>query len=298
MRKPVTLVLLVGLVLAGCSDDGTDDSGLLGALGRVRATVQTRMAVEYGRPARVRELVDQHGNRYRALVGMGYSSVASYSLTVKDALDLDLGGFDEAILAGAPPKQATVLLGQYDVSAVDGKLRDLHVDGKAGDGGTRWRAADDYEINLEDGPFADVAPLAQFNDIRTGVGSFAFAPAAAGIDWVTEPGDTTLADDDVLGPLARCLGDVVAAQLSSAGQAVAVRDDATEVICLKADRAKVSDALKGDVPSTGKPWDELVPGARVDQYGALARVTIPPRDDQEVGRVLRMMRTADLAWLQ
>jgi alkylated DNA nucleotide flippase Atl1 len=40
-----------------------------------------------------------------------------------------------------------------------------------------------------------------------------------------------------------------------------------------------------------------VPGAKVDQYEALARVTIPPRDDQQVGRVLRMMRNADLAWL-
>jgi hypothetical protein len=110
VRKPMTVAVAVavavvvvvaaGLVLAGCADDSTDQSALLGnrllhALGRVRATAQTRTSVEYGEPAAVKALVDNvrdkdGGNdggkdnakdklRYQMLQGVGYSSVSMYS---------------------------------------------------------------------------------------------------------------------------------------------------------------------------------------------------------------------------
>jgi hypothetical protein len=292
--KRVAIIAAVGLVLAGCSDDPAEEDGLLGALGRVRATAETRVAVEYGEPAAVRALMAKDEDRYQTLRGYGYGSIAMYSVTVEDTLGLDLDGFDGAIHVGEPPKRATVLWGEYDVAAVDGKLRGMDVDGKEGFGETRWNSGADHEIDLADGPFAGVVGPAQFNNIRTAARSFAFAPAAAAIDWVTAPGDETLAGDDVLAPLARCLGDVVAAHLMATGEAVGVREDGTEVICLDADKADVSDALEGEVPSTREPWDRMLPGAEVDQDGALARVTVPARDDKPVGRVLRLMVTRDL----
>lgn len=285
MLKIVAIAVSAGLLLAGCSDDTTED-GLLGAMGRVRATAETRVFVEYGKPGAT-----------EALRGYGYSAIAPYAERLKDTLALDLDGFDQAIHVGNPPKQATILWGDYDVATVDDKLRGLDIDDEAQFGGTRWRSADDNEISF-DGPFTDMAPPAQLNNILTTDDSFAFAPAAEGIDWVAEPGDDTLADDDVLAPLATCLGDVVAAQLMATGEAVGVRQDSTEVICLKGDQDQVSAALKEDMPSTGEPWDSLLPGAEVTQDGALARVTVPAQDGKPVGRVLRLAMTGDLASLR
>jgi hypothetical protein len=293
VRKPVVIIVAAGLVLAGCSDDAADQGGLLGALGRVRATADTRKSVEYGEPAAVRGLVGDNKARYQLLQGYGYGSIASYSLKVKDTLGLDLTGFDGAIVAGDPPNQATTLWGEYDRSTVDKKLGDLKIDNEKGLGGTRWRAADDHEVNL-DGPFTDVVPPAQFNDILTRDGAFAFSPASAGVEWVTEPGDGTLADDSVLAPLAKCLGDVVVARLQATGQAAGVRRDGTDVICLKADEDQVSKALKGDSPATGEPWDQLLPRATVDEAEGLARVTAPAGDDRPAGRGLQMMLNHDL----
>lgn len=296
MFKIVAITVSAGLLLAGCSDDAKED-GLLGALGRVRATAENRVSVEYGEPAAVRALLDQDKARYQTLRGFGYSAVAQYGGRLDDALGLDLDGFYQAIHVGNPPKQTTILWGEYDVATVDDKLRGLNIDDEAQFGGTRWRSADDNEISF-DGPFIDMAPPAQLNNILTTNGSFAYAPAAEGIDWVADPGDDTLADDDVLAPLATCLGDVVAAQLMATGEAVGVRQDSTEVICLEGDQARVSAALKEDLPSTGEPWDSVLPGAEVTQDGALARITVPAQDGEPVGRVLRLILNGDLAGLR
>ncbi|TDV44297.1 hypothetical protein [Actinophytocola oryzae] len=300
MLKPAVILLCAGLVLAGCSnDDAGDESGLLSALGQVRATPETRKAVEYGEPAAVRALLAEDRDRYQLLQGFGYGTIASYAIVVGETLSLHLDEFDSAISVGQPPKQATVLWGKYDVAAVDGKLRGLGIDGRAADDATRWRAADDYEIDLANGPFADLAPTPQLNDILTRDWSFAFAPAAAGIDWVTDAGDETLAGDDVLASLARCLGDVVAAQLQATRQAVGVREDGTQLICLDGDRARVSDALDGDMPSTARPWHDVLPGAEVTEDGDLVRVTVPPPpDDTPVGQVMRVMQNGDLDGLR
>jgi hypothetical protein len=291
--RTVAIIVAAGLVLAGCSDDTADQGGLLGALGRVRATAETRKSVEYGEPTAVRALMDKSKSRYVLLQGYGYGSIAPYSLKIKDTLGLDLTAFDGAIVAGDPPDQATALWGEYDTSTVDTKLGDLKIDSDKGLGGTRWRVADDHEVNL-DGPFTDVAPPAQFNNILTRDGAFAFSPASAGIEWVTEPGDETLAGDDVLAPLAKCLGDVVVARMVATGQAAGVRRDGSDVICLKADKDQVSKALKGDSPTTGEPWDELLPHAAVDEAEGLARVTAAAGDDRPAGRGLQMMLNHDL----
>jgi len=308
VRKPLTIIVATGLVLAGCSDDSTGQSGLLGsglllALGRVHATEQTRASVEYGEPAAVKALVDKVKGkdnakdklRYQMLQGVGYSSIASFSVSLEESLGLRLDGFDGAIFAGKAPKQATVLWGDYDVDAVEGKLRDLDIDGEPAYGGTRWRSAGDYEIDLG-GPFADTVPLQQLNDIVTSDGRFAFAPAKEAVEWVTEPGDETLAGDDVLVGLAKCLGDVVAAQLQGTGEAVGVRGDGTQIICLKGDVDRVSDVLTGNMPS-GRPWQDVLPGAAAAEAEGLVRVTVPPPESGPVGQVLAVMRNGDLAGL-
>lgn len=279
-------------MLAGCSgEDGAPvpfGSGLLGALGKVRANSDTRVAVEYGAPARVREL----GERFRGLEGYGFGTIANSAKRVDDAIGLDLRSFDEGVVVGQPPRWGSVLWGDYDVSGVDDKLAELGIDRAELGEGTIWTSGKDFEIDFADGPFVGVVPTNQFNDIWTADGSFAFAPARAGVEWVTDAGGETLADDDTVGGFARCLGDVVAARIDRG--AAGVREDGTEVVCLAGEQARVEEALDGDVPSTREPWDELLPDAKVEQDGGLVRITVPDSGDRPAGRVLRAMMTGDL----
>ena len=287
-------VVLVGVLVAGCGGEGSTRPadpvvpGLLGMLAAVRGSADTRVAVEYGAPARVREL----GERFRMLQGYGYGTIASSARLIDDAIGVDLAGFDQGIVVGQPPRWGALLLGDYDLGAVNSRLRGRGVEQVERDGGSVWTSGEDFEINLADGAFAGVVPTNEFNTVRTADGSFAFAPSAAGVEAVTSAGDTSLADDDQVSGIARCLGDVVAARIEGVG--AGVREDGAEVLCLDADLRAVEEMLRGDVPSTGEAWDELLPGASVEEDGGLVRVTAPGRESEPVGRVLRAMMTGDL----
>lgn len=297
MLTSLTAVLAAALVAAGCGGEPTSSrSGLVDALAKVRATADTTTYVEFGAPNRVPD-----GDRFQPLAGYGYAQVAQMAERIREKLGLDLTEFDAGVLAGQPPRWVGAVWGEYDTAAVEGKLTELGVtrEGEKS-AATRWRGGEDDEIDLEGGPLAEVVRLNQFNTLRTADGSFAYAPAAAGLDWVAAPGENTLADSladhEAIGPLARCLGDVVAAVLTDAGHAVGVRADGTEVICVDASTATVERALEGAVPSTQEPWDELLPGAQVDESAGRTRVTVPAPDsaDRPVGRVMRLMTSRDV----
>jgi hypothetical protein len=293
---------VAALALAGCGGGGDatrngptgGDVGLMAALGKVRATAETRVYIDYGSPGRIRALDDQ--DRFEQLRGYGYSSIANYAKVVAEKLDFDPASLNEGVVAGQPPRWAGVLWGDYDVAAVDGRLGDLGIDEQDDGDATRWNSGDDFEIDLANGPFTGIVSTSEFNNIRTADGSFAYSPARAGIDWVTDAGDETLADDDVVAPLATCLGDVVAATIAD-GQAAGVRatsDEVTEVICLEGDKGRVEKELaEGSTPSTRQPWSDILPGAKVVDAGdGLVRITATPKDT--VGRSLRLIQTRDL----
>lgn len=84
------------------------------------------------------------------------------------------------------------------------------------------------------------------NSIYTSDRAFAYAPAAAGVGWVTDVGDETLAGDERISGLARCLGDVVAARIEQG--AVGVRVDGTEVFCVDGDLDAVKRLWTGTCP--------------------------------------------------
>lgn len=282
---------MVGALVVGCGGEdppAPDESGLLGALGKVRATADTRVAVEYGAPARVRAL----GERFRMVEGYGFGTIANSAKLVDEAIGVDAGSFDGGIVVGRAPRWGAVLWGDYDVAAVDDKLTGLGVDGAEQGGATLWTSGEDYEVSLGEGPFVGVVQLNQFNDVRTAPGSFAFAPARVGVEWVTEAGDETLADDPTVSGFARCLGDVVAARIED-GAAAGVRGDGREVACVEGERGAVEKALAGDVPSIREPWDSMLPGVTVEEDGGLVRV-VAPGGDEPAGRLLQAMTTGDL----
>jgi hypothetical protein len=324
VHRPLTLLAAVLLAsCAACSDTGSGDgdgsggdTGLRDALGRVAATDSTRQYVEYGDVALLSKLADgPDGRRFLGVSGYGFSRLATTSTIIADKLRFDATAMDGAVVAGQPPDTTGLLWGDYDVAAVEQKLADLGIPSEDDDGGKRWTSAKDHEIAF-DGPLAGIARTSELNVIRTADGTFAYAPARAGVDAVTEPGGDTLGDDPVLLRLSGCLGDVAAALLvaptgddpTAYGVGIRATEDGeiTEVACLspdgdpKAVRDHVERELEnGTTPSTRQPWDELLPDATVDvvEYGAVVRLVAKPAAGAPAGRVFNMLQTRDLAAL-
>lgn len=310
----VAIVAVVGGLVAGCSSEEGPTSGLLAMLGKVRATPQSRAYIEYGDLDRQRELASAAPARTRSLRGTGLGNLAQYTVTVKDGIGLDLLGMHEAIRVGEPPEWAGLVVGDYDVDAVNKHLADrgVHRDGED-DGVTSWSSAADNELR-QDGPMAGVVPLNEFTKVRTGGGSFAYAPNKD-LDWVADPGDDTLADDPALRDLADCLGDVLSAHITDVGPsklmvATGVRatspTDATEVICAEpgADRAsqlqqRTLSELANGRTTRRQPWTQVLPGAEVDIAGkgsTCVRITMPTPAKKAIGTATAL-RDNDLAEL-
>ena len=324
VHRPLTLLATVLLACcAACSDGdsgggsvGAADTGLRDALGRVAATDSTRQYVEYGDVALLGKLADgPDGKRFLGVSGYGFGRLAATSKIIADKLHFDPAAMDGAVTAGQPPDTTGLLWGDYDVAAVDTALADLDIPSEDDDGGKRWTSARDHEISF-DGPLAGIAQTSELNVIRTADGTFAYAPARAGVDAVTEPGGDTLADDSVLLRLSGCLDEVTAAILVAPTEddptayGVGIRategGDVTEVACLspKGDAKAVRDHAEqeienGTTPTGRQPWVDLLPDATVDvvEYGAVVRIAAKPAAGEPVGRVFTMLQTRDLATL-
>ena len=185
-------------------------------------------------------------------------------------------------------------MGDYDVDAVNDRLGGKGSERAADGSATRWTSGHDFEIDFE-GPFAGVVQTNQFNSVRTADGSFAYAPSRSGVDWVTDPGEETLAGDERIGGW-RCASGTSWPPGSSRWPPGCSRTGPRWSVSTGR-RPPSSGALDGEVPSTRQPWDELLPGWKVEQTGDFVRVTAPADDDLPVGRGLRAMLTRDLQGL-
>ena len=323
MLRPLTLV--VAVLLACCTacsgsdsgaSDGAADSGLRDALGRVAATDATRKYVEYGDVALLSKLADgPDGKRFLGVSGYGFSQLAATAKVIADELHFDPTTMDGAVLAGQPPDTAGLLWGDYDAAPVEQALADRDIPSEDDGGGKRWTSAKDRELTLA-GPLAGIARTSELNVIRTADDTFAYAPARAGVDAVTTPGDDTLADDPVMHRLSGCLDEVAAAVLVApsaddptaygVGLRATEDGDVTEIACIspdgdpKAVRDHAEQEIKnGTTPTTRQPWTQLLPDAAVDvvEFGAVVRIVAKPGADDPVGRVIQMLLTRDLAVL-
>jgi hypothetical protein len=315
MVRSRVLAITLGVVtmagVAGCSDDadGGGGSGLMAALGKVKATDSTRGYVEYGNLDATRSLHEADKKRFVLLTGFGTGELRNYARVTASAEGL---GFDPqaqrtAIAAGSPPEWAAIIWGDYDVNAVNGRFAELGIERSANGDTTTWTSSADGDIDLRD-PLVQIAGPGTLNNVRTAPGSFAFAPKSQTLSWVTDPGGDTLAGDQTMKSLANCLGDVVAAVInrsrdSDATIAVGVRapstTDVTEVICVAPgtrDPASIRDHITseladGRAPATGGPWSDLLPNAKAELAGlpSAVRVTATPEADKPAGRVFQLM---------
>lgn len=311
--RTIVTVLAAALAAGACSGgtltDAVPTAGLLGALGDVRATDQTRAYLEYGDGPRIAELAEADRDRFLRLRGLGLGSVGLSSEGTEEKLGVDLVTLGHTLQAGRPPDQGVVILGGYDRDAVESRLADLDIPRTDRDGAAYWRSADDHAIDpRRKGPFGGVA-LNEFNVIRTAPGSLAFGPSAAGVDAVTGAGeDGSLADDPALAGAVGCLEDVVAAivhtpegesQIYAVGVRASSPEDVTEVLCLAFPEAPAArdrierELAEGDTPR-GPAWSEVLPDSRVEVVGELIRITARPAAAAQAGVVFQLLQTMAL----
>lgn len=305
-------VTIVGVV--GCSDDAEGgESGLLEALGKVRATDSTRGYVEYGNVAATRALHEADRERFVTLTGFGMGNLRTYYKVVSEDLAFDPLTMRAAIMAGNPPGWSAIIWGDYDVNAVNNRFAGLGIERASNGDTTTWTTSADGTIDLNR-PIVKIAGATTLNNVRTAPGSFAFSPTRDTLSWVTDPGGDTLAKDPTMKTLAQCLGDVVAAIITRAegrteSVAVGVRapstTDVTDVICVAPgtrDPASIRDHATGQLaggqsPQANRPWSELLPNAKVETASLpdpVVRITATPGAGNPPGRVIQMLLNREL----
>jgi hypothetical protein len=303
-------VALVAVLLAGCTaeadvPDAPPPTGLLGALAGVRAADGSAELVEYGDVATVRALVAGDAERFGDLEGYGYSPVAEAGGALVDVVGFDPARATSALRVGQSAWAALLRL-EVDVDAVGAKLTAL---GGRRDAGGTWTTAGDGEVS-PGGPLSRVGVVTGFQRVRVAAGSVAHATTAEALGWVSGPGDQSLADDPMIGELARCLGEVPVALITrprtglpvAAGVRATPGGEATEVVCVpdenpKALAGRVQDNLENSAVVGGEPWSAVLPGARVEQPAdqtGVVRVVVPAGPGTRAGRVFRAWHRGDL----
>ncbi|GAA3885356.1 hypothetical protein GCM10022243_57730 [Saccharothrix violaceirubra] len=273
--------------------------GLVGALSRVKATHEGAAYVEYGDLAALR---GYDVDRFKTVAHVGLSDLAPRGAKIADVTGFDPTAADTVLRVGQPPKWAGVLRMKVPVDAVNGKFEGLGAQREDGGGGTTWTTAKDNAVDLA-GPFGSLGVMAAFNQVRVTPDGLFHAPSAETLGWFTAPGDLTLDRHPAVGPLARCLGDVVVAVIANplgrlpVAAGVRVVDGvATDVLCGGAAGVdRVRDNVAAVAARPGAPAgiaDAAVEADRDD----LVRVVVPTGDGP-VGRTVRMITTGDAASL-
>ncbi|ONI83063.1 hypothetical protein ALI144C_18705 [Actinosynnema sp. ALI-1.44] len=303
--KTVVTVLALPLSLAACSGEPSSSPGstpvpvsetrsLLDALGKVKATAETRAYIEYGKPGET-----------KTQLHAGYATIAPYSARLADRLKLDPGKFTAALTVGQPPDAAGILWGDYDTAAVNQALADAKIRREDKDGAAVWTVGEDNKVQL-DGPLREAAPPTGFTKLHVATGSFAYAGSAASLATVTDPGQDTLAKDKDVQALAGCLKDVVAATIVRSERdpmpaAIGVLADGTEALCVlpaegKAEdvREQIADKVGTGKSITGQPWQDLLPNAAAEVVDGQPRTVRLTGKPQRPGLLFKALANRDL----
>lgn len=291
MRCLLGIVVLAAATLTACSDgsglagDPTEVTGFEEALSRIAATDATRTAVSYDDTATLVEVAGATSyDGYGYLRGLGAPALAAYSTILAEQASVDLAAADFTISAGEPPGTVGLVAGGQDADAATSGLTAVGYE-EAGDHLVAPALA-------ESDPSWGALSLAMAQVRLTGsdaVYGYQDSDLADGVD----PSEPTLADDPLIAALANCLGDVVAAQISTAdigakptAVAVGVRipdgpdETAQATVCVSwadegaADRyaENLPDALSADSPGTGQPYADLLTETKVTNLGGDAHV--------------------------
>jgi len=308
----------LALALAGCSSSGplpdptsTRPSAPATPLARALATVRVSGSapdVQFGRPAEVLRITGGAvSGPYSAAVGYGTGDLAQYARITSDVLGFDPMQAAYAVTAGSPPRSGTLLAGMPSLSAVATKAKALKATTSAQGRQTVYRCRPDYRISATDALGKAFGGGLSPNVLSVSGSDLRVAQAAAGLAAVSG-GAHTLADDADYRALADCLGDPLAAELTTdppvdphlPASAAATTTPARSVravgvglsgskgarpadrMCVAADSAGHAARLaatiraalaRGRSTATGQPWKELLTAVSVSTSGSVVAVS-------------------------
>jgi len=213
----ISLAILIVAVTA-CSGGsspgggGSGGTGLESALSRVADTASNRSQVTYDDTAALVRLAGTNPastKGFAGLRGSGVPSVAENFYTVPGGVGFDLFGEDYSISAGEPPQSVSLMAGGQSASQITSHLTGL---GWKRSGGAGKLAGPPLAAGSSAGELAIGAAQVQ----PTG-SDVVFGYSGANLSLIGSPKGATLASDPIIGALAQCLGNVVAADLFSGG---------------------------------------------------------------------------------
>ncbi len=298
---------VAGVTIAACSSDdgpGGGDTPLLQALSRV-AVPDAVNFIEFGDLNRIDEA---SGGTFQGiwgnLDGMGTSSVFNYRTQLPDVLGVDVTAADTSIVVGLPPTAITLVQGGQD--------EDVIVSTSTGSG---W-SGDDI-LATEASPAEPISLAAP--QVRPLGSDVTFGGPGADLMMVDPDDAETLDADPLVGSLASCVGDVIAATFvvdDPQPVVVGVRPDTDDadvpvsIVCAAADDADsaeqlaqrmIDDINDGVSLSQGnRPFADLfsvVGHDVIDGDVPTAQVELRHTDDAFAISAMRLIATRDLPGL-
>ncbi|MFL6112482.1 MAG: hypothetical protein ACJ786_14175 [Catenulispora sp.] len=189
-----------------------------------------------------------------------------------------------ALTVGKPPTEVTILYGTYDPAAIGAKLQGLgYKQTERGHGETQWLIRDDHQFDMNQQPAELGATLSTLNVIRVSKDRIVYGGATADLDAAGPAQSAALADDPVIGEIAKCLSADASGEFTAGlavPLAVGVGSDGTESICVAADGDRSAQAY-GDIFTTQitkgmtlnqQPWSKMLTDPKVEPLGGKAHV--------------------------
>ena len=257
MPLALMIAAVVSLGMLSCSSDSGSDpqTGLAQALASVPSTSASRAYFEYGSPAALRHLGVMHPSavehdgrlvdpKWIRVTGVGTGSLNTELLRLADVLALNVFAADTAISIGEPPNTATEIGGSLDASAIKAKLRELGAKPRRFGDVDGFSFGPDNSVDLKRDLTNELQVTSQLDQVTVTDQRFAASPNSATLQQILDDRGTALIDTDSYQGMSDCLGDVLAAIITTHGDSraamigIGVRTPASatatrhEIVCL------------------------------------------------------------------
>jgi hypothetical protein len=275
VRRGGVALVAAALLTAGCSSSGsTSEPGSSGSGGAPKTLAEALKGVHAAGTTRTELGWGQYGG----------ASGADYDTVLEPVLGFSVRKSAFVVTVGRPPNDLSVLYGSFDPAAIGAKLQGLGFkQTDRGHGETQWLIRDDHRIDMNQKPEELAQTMAAYNVIRVSKDRVVYGGATADLDAALPAQSASLADDPVIGGIAKCLAADASGMFTAdpVPLAVGVGPNGTEQICVSApDDAtakKYGDAFSQAVTSgtsqlTTTPWKEMFTGPEVESLGGTGHV--------------------------
>ena len=274
LRPAVVASAAVTLATAGCSDGGSKSAAgpvpahapktVAAALVDVNVTDTTKASFAYGDYGAPDLITVDHS--LGQIVGFDVRD-AAFSLSVGEA-----------------PNTVGVLYGRFDPTPIGAKLAVLgYQKTDLGHGETQWQIRDDHQPDTSTKSAALASTKAALNVLRVSKERIAYGGATADLDAALSDRPGSLADDAVVGAVAKCLGKDPSGVFTSGPVPIAygIGPHGTEQLCVSAPDAATAKAYgetfrqqvrTGTSARTQEPWSEWVTDPKVEGLGGKANI--------------------------